>query len=133
MWIAHLVHELLRHGRYGDASARAGVLGDDEGSVGTRFDQRVADIGQIRYRSPVVETVSPGALGAALDDVASDDSRSELIPALRAPPKLVTEWRHGQRGIGRATRNHDVGSRAQRLDYRFGAYVSVRRQHSFPD
>jgi hypothetical protein len=57
----------------GDAAAGSGVLGDDERPVGARLGDRVADVGQVGDRTPVVQAVPPGALRTTLEDVPGDD------------------------------------------------------------
>jgi hypothetical protein len=72
-----------------DAAAGSGVLGDDERPVGARLGDRVADVGQVGDRTPVVQAVPPGALRTTLEDVPGDDPGGELVPVLGAPAELV--------------------------------------------
>ena len=87
----------------------SGMLGDDEGAVGARLDdrdsRRSARSGMLRqsYRQ-----LPPGALRAALDDVAGDDARGEPVPVVGAPAELVAQRRHRERGVGRAAGDDDV-------------------------
>ena len=46
------------------------------------IDERVAHVGKVRNRSPIVQAISTRALRAALDDVSGDNSRGELIPRI---------------------------------------------------
>src|SRR3954468_6414307 len=108
MWITHLVDQLLGDGTHRYPATGVGMLGHDEAAVGFRLDQRVADVGEIGDRAPVVQTVPAGALRAPLDDVSGDDSGGELVPALARPPKLMAQRRHRQRGVGRSTGDHYV-------------------------
>jgi hypothetical protein len=93
--VAHLVDELLGDRMEGDAAAGSGVLGDDERPVGARLGDRVADVGQVGDRTPVVQAVPPGALRTTLEDVPGDDPRGELVPVVGAPAELVPQRGHG--------------------------------------
>ncbi len=65
----------------------SGMLGDDEGAVARRLDDRIADVGEIGNVAPVVQAVAARALRAALDDVAGDDPRGEpIVIRRRAQP-----------------------------------------------
>ena len=64
-----------------------GMLHDDERPVSRRLDDRIADVGEIGDVLPVVQAVAAGALRAALDDVAGDDSGRETIPVVGAPSR----------------------------------------------
>ena len=98
-----------RDRRHGDAPAGVRMLGDDEGAVGRRLrrsDSRCSpDRGSICQS---YETVAARALRAALDDVAGDDARGELVPVVVAPAELEAKRRHGERRVGRAAGDDDV-------------------------
>ena len=131
--VAHLVDELLRHRRHRDPAAGVGMLVDHERSVVVAFDDRIADVGEIGNRLPVVEAVAARALRAALDDVAGDDAGGEAVPVVGLPAELVAERRHRERRIGRPAGDDDVGALRERLDDRHGPDVGVRRQHAVAD
>ena len=101
------------------------MLHDDERPVSRRFDDGIADVGEIGNVPPVVQAVAAGALRAALDDVTGNDPGGEAIPIVAGPAELVAQRRHRQRRIGRPTRDHDVRSARERLDDRHGSDVSV--------
>src|SRR5437667_5305626 len=87
--IAQLVKRLFLDRRDRDAPAGAIVFGDDESSVRTCFDDRVADVSHIRNRLPIDQTVAPCALSATFDGVTGDRSRCELVPIVGRPLELV--------------------------------------------
>ena len=128
--IAHLVHELFRDGLHGYPPARVRVLGHHEGAVGLRLDDRISDVGEILDRPPLVETIPARTLRSTLNNVARNNSRRELVPVRRSPSELVAERRHGERGVRRPSRNHDVRALRERLDDRYAADVRVRRDHA---
>jgi hypothetical protein len=128
--IAHLVDELLGHRveRYPPAGAR--VLGNDERSVGGRLRDRISDVRQVGDRAPVVQAVAARALRTALEDVPGDDASRQPIPILGTPAELVPQRRHGECGVGRTPRDHDVRAARECLDDRCRADVGVGREHA---
>ena len=80
MRITHLVNELFGHRLNRNPSASFRMLGHNEATIWTRFNERVTDIRQIGNGAPVVKAVTARALGAALDYVSRYDPCRQLIP-----------------------------------------------------
>src|SRR5688572_11148863 len=99
MRVAHFIQELLADALDGDTAPGSLVFGDDEGTVSASLDDRIADVGEVWNRTPVVQAIAAGTLRAALDDVARDDSRGEAIPVIVGPAVRITQGCHGQRGV----------------------------------
>ena len=76
------ITQLLGDSRHRDSAPGTRMLGHDEGAIRARLDERVAHVGKVRNRSPIVQAISTRALRAALDDVSGDNSRGELIPRI---------------------------------------------------
>jgi hypothetical protein len=69
--------------------------------------------------------VAPGHLGAALDDVARHDAAGELV-VVGGRPSVVPGCRPaGDRGVGDAPGDHDVGAFRERVDDAETAEVGV--------
>ena len=108
-----------------DPPAGAVVLGDHDGAVGVGLDDRVSDVREVGDVAPAVE-VAAGGLRAALEDVARDRRRRELVVVGHAPAELVHERSDHERRVGAAAGDHDVGARGQRIRDRLRAEVHVR-------
>src|SRR5579862_9422921 len=98
-----------------DAAAGLVVLGDTEGSVRFGLDNRVSDVRHAGDALPVHLTISASALRAALDNMAGNRARSQLVVILRAPAEAVQHRGEGQSGIRGPAGDHDIGSGGQSL------------------
>ena len=56
------------------------MFDDIKAAVGAGFHDRVADVGHVGDAFPVVQTIPATALRPALDDVARDRPRGDLVP-----------------------------------------------------
>src|SRR5262252_2711589 len=86
-----------------------------ESAIGMGLDNRVPDVRRVGDCIPIHETVTPGALGATLDCMAGNRSRSQPIPIIGRPSELVNHWTEGETGVGSAAGYHDLSSLAERL------------------
>ena len=62
--------------------------------------------------------------------MSGNDARRHLVPIVRRPFELVTQRRHRERGVGAASRDHNVCAAFQRFDNWCRADVRVGRQHA---
>ena len=67
---------------------------------------------------PVAGVVPAGHLRRTLEQVPDGHPRGEAVPVVGGPAELVDEGREEQRGVGHATRDHDVGAAIEGLDDR---------------
>ena len=127
--IAHFVEQLLFDRCDGDAPAGARVLGEAERPVGLGFDDRIADVGQIRNRFPIHLAISAGPLRAAFDGVPGDGAGREPVPIVGLPPEFVNHRREREAGIGHAAGDDDLRALRERVDHGQRAEVNVRALH----
>ncbi len=96
--VAHLINQLLGHGRDRDSTAERYMLGNDEFAIRIGFDDGIADI-HVVQRFPIDACVAAGRLGAAFVYVPRHDARGDSIPAIVRPAELIDHGRIGQRRI----------------------------------
>ena len=82
-----LVQQLRGDGADGHGAAGAGVLGDDGAAVGVQFGDGEAGVAHVEAVAGEERVVAAGGLGAALQDVAGDDSPGKRDPGRRAPSR----------------------------------------------
>ncbi len=124
---ADLVEELRGDGTDRHDAARAGMLGDDEAAVGAHLrdrEPRMAEVTHLFEKG----VVPAGALRATLDDVAGDDAGGEAVPVVALPPEAPRRRAEGQRGIGDARADHEIGTALERRDDAPRPEVRVRAQ-----
>jgi hypothetical protein len=102
----------------------AGVLGDHEGAVRLRLDDRVPHVEHRRHALPVGE-VAARRLGAALEDVSGGDAGREPVPIVPGPAELVRERGQDERGVGGTAGHDDARPAAQRFGDRTSAQVGI--------
>ena len=130
MRVAHFVDELFRDRSDVDPASRPGMLDEIERAIAPRLDNRVADVRHVRDRAPVAQAVSPAALRSALDDVARDGARGDLIPGVARPAEGMHQRSEGQSRIGDAAGDHDVRAALQRKGNGRSAEVCVGGQNA---
>ena len=69
-------------------------------AVGFGFDNRIADIGEVRNGLPIHLAISAGALRAAFHGVSGDGAGGEPVPIVGLPAEFVNHGRQRQAGIG---------------------------------
>src|SRR5688572_13572330 len=109
------------------------MFSHDERSVRRRFNNRKPDFRETRNAFPFVLAIAAGALRAALDNVTGDSARSEPVPIVRGPPKLMYQWGQRETGVGGASSNYNLCSAVQCFHNRRGAQICVRTLDPIPD
>ncbi len=112
---ADLVQQLRRDGADRHLAAGAVVLADHRRAVGGDLDPREAEPGHARHLGEE-RVVATRRLGAALDDVPGDDASGEGIPVVACPAVVPRRRTAGDRGVGDATGDHDVGALGEGFD-----------------
>ena len=104
-----------------------------EVAVRIGFDDREADVGEIRNRLPIDLAVATARLCPALDDVTCYGSGCKFVPLFGTPSELVDRRRQSQRGVGRAPRDNHLSSGFKRFDQGKRSQVDVGTQNLWTD
>ncbi len=124
--VVHFVQQLLLDGVRVDAAAGAGRLGDRAVAVGVDLGDRVAERGEAGHVLEAgVGVVAAADLRAAFEQVAGHRRAGEAVPVVARPAEVRERRADGQRRVGDAAADDDLGAGEQRVGDRLGAEVGV--------
>ncbi len=114
--VVHLVEQLLGDGVAVDPATGAGWLADGATAVGAQVGNGIAEVGEAGHVLEAgVGEIAAGDLGAAFQQVAGHGGAGQPVPVVQCPAEVGQGRPQGERGVGHAAGDHDVGAGAQGL------------------